>query len=75
MFIIKIRLLCKGICCKIRNKKDLRLAMNLSEEVAQPMSVVGSSNELFKRAVAQGHGDRDMASVYRIVNHSDLDHS
>lgn len=63
------------ICCKIRNKKDLRLAMSLSEEVAQPMSVVGSSNELFKRAVAQGHGDRDMASVYRIVNHSDLDHS
>jgi len=56
-------------------QKDLRLAMNLSEEVAQPMSVVGSSNELFKRAVAQGHGDRDMASVYRIVNHSDLDHS
>ena len=49
--------------------------MQLSEQVAQPLSVVASSNELFKRAVAEGHGDRDMASVYRIVNISDLDHS
>lgn len=56
-------------------QKDLRLAMKLSEDVAQPLSVVSASNELFKRAVAHGHGDRDMASVYRIVNHSNLDHS
>ena len=48
--------------------------MGLSEDVSQPLSVIGASNELFKRAVAEGYGERDMASVYRTVNHSPLDH-
>lgn len=56
-------------------QKDLRLAVGLSEDVAQPLSVIGASNELFKRAVAEGYGERDMASVYRTLNHSPLEHS
>ena len=55
-------------------QKDLRLAVSLSEDVSQPLSVIGASNELFKRAVAEGYGERDMASVYRSLNHSPLDH-
>ena len=55
-------------------QKDLRLAVGLSEDVSQPLSVIGASNELFKRAVAEGYGERDMASVYRSLNHSPLDH-
>ena len=32
------------------------------------MPVVGAANELYKRAKAAGLGDRDMASVYQVVN-------
>lgn len=49
-------------------QKDLRLALDLSESVSQSMPCISASNELYKRAMSASMGDRDMASVYRVVN-------
>merc|ERR1712130_878946 len=49
-------------------QKDMRLALELSDTVHQSMPCVSASNELYKRAMSANFGDRDMASVYRVVN-------
>ena len=49
-------------------QKDMRLALELSDSVHQSMPCVSASNELYKRAMSANFGDRDMASVYRVVN-------
>lgn len=45
-------------------QKDLRLALAMADSVAQPLPVAAAVNELYKRAKAQGEGERDMAAVY-----------
>nr|XP_039255840.1 glyoxylate/succinic semialdehyde reductase 1-like isoform X1 [Styela clava] len=49
-------------------QKDLRLGLQIGEELEQPLHIAGASNELYKRSKAMGYGDRDMACVYRAVN-------
>lgn len=49
-------------------QKDLRLGLQIGEELEQPLHIAGAANELFKRSKAMGYGDRDMACVYRAVN-------
>ncbi|MDD2581565.1 MAG: NAD(P)-dependent oxidoreductase [Desulfuromonadaceae bacterium] len=48
-------------------QKDLRLALQLAEEVGQPLFVTATVNELYKAALAQGLGDADFAAVNRVV--------
>lgn len=48
-------------------QKDLRLAQALGEEVNQPLPAAAAVNAIFKRACAAGHGDEDMAAIYRVV--------
>lgn len=45
-------------------QKDLRLALAMGESVGQPLPVAAAVNELYKRARAEGEGERDMAAVY-----------
>mgnify|MGYP003641137925 CR=1 FL=1 len=44
-------------------QKDMKLAVELGDELHQPLAVCSSANELFKRARAMGHGDEDFCSV------------
>ena len=48
-------------------QKDLRLALALGDELAQPLAVAAAANELLKRARAAGLGDRDFSAVHRVV--------
>ncbi|MDO6387688.1 NAD(P)-dependent oxidoreductase [Uliginosibacterium sp. 31-12] len=48
-------------------QKDLRLALALSEELGQSLQAASAANEVFKRANIAGHGDDDIAAVYRVV--------
>lgn len=49
-------------------QKDLRLALALSEELGQSLQSASAVNEIFKRASIAGHGDADIAAVYRVVH-------
>ncbi|XP_076810641.1 uncharacterized protein LOC143453254 isoform X2 [Clavelina lepadiformis] len=49
-------------------QKDMRLSLQMGEELEQPLHVAGAANELYKRTKAIGFGDRDMSCVYRAVN-------
>ncbi|CAG5105888.1 Oidioi.mRNA.OKI2018_I69.chr1.g2541.t1.cds [Oikopleura dioica] len=49
-------------------QKDLRLAVSLSDKVHQPISVIASANELYKRSMAANLGDSDMSAVYEVVH-------
>ncbi len=48
-------------------QKDLRLALLLGDELAQPLYTAGAANETFKRARAQGCADEDFSAVYKAV--------
>jgi len=48
-------------------QKDLRLALQLAEEVGQPLFATATINELYKKALAEGFGDADFAAVSRVI--------
>jgi 3-hydroxyisobutyrate dehydrogenase-like beta-hydroxyacid dehydrogenase len=48
-------------------QKDLRLALALGEEVVQPLHCASTVNETFKRAMAAGSADEDIAAVFRAI--------
>jgi len=48
-------------------QKDLRLALLLGDELAQPLYTAGAANETFKRAREQGCADEDFSAVYKAV--------
>ncbi|UBU10606.1 NAD(P)-dependent oxidoreductase [Nonomuraea gerenzanensis] len=49
----------------VRNaEKDTRLIREAGEGVGVRLDVVAAAGERFRRAVAQGHGDEDMAATY-----------
>lgn len=48
-------------------QKDLRLALRLAEEIAQPLFATATVNELYKSALAAGLGDSDFAAVSRVI--------
>jgi 3-hydroxyisobutyrate dehydrogenase-like beta-hydroxyacid dehydrogenase len=55
--------------CKLQTlQKDLRLAINMSDSVDQPLHVGAAVNELFKKAKAKGYGEYDIAAVYRAAD-------
>lgn len=49
-------------------QKDLRLAVDLGDNLGQPLHCTASVNEVFKRALAAGYGDEDIAAVYRVCS-------
>lgn len=51
-------------------QKDMRLAIALADELAQPMPVAASANELYKQARALGMADKDFCAVLMAL-HSD----
>lgn len=51
-------------------QKDLRLALQLAEEVGQPLFVTATINELYKKALAENHGDADFAAISRIIRNT-----
>lgn len=48
-------------------QKDLRLALALGDELHQPLAIAASVNETFKRAIAMGLAEADMAAVAQAV--------
>jgi len=48
-------------------QKDLRLAVALGDELAQPLPSAAAANETFKRARAAGLADADFAAVFQVV--------
>lgn len=51
-------------------QKDLRLALQLAEEVGQPLFVTATINELYKKALAENLGDADFAAVSRVIRNT-----
>ncbi len=47
-------------------QKDLRLAVALGDELAQPLPCAAAVNETFKRARAAGHSEEDFAAVFQV---------
>lgn len=48
-------------------QKDLRLALQLAEEIGQPLFATATVNELFKKALAEDLGDSDFAAVSLVI--------
>lgn len=48
-------------------QKDMRLALQLGDELAQALPVAAAANEAYKRARAAGQGDADFAAVYEAI--------
>ncbi|KAK9806870.1 hypothetical protein WJX72_005566 [[Myrmecia] bisecta] len=48
-------------------QKDLRLALELGQEVQQPLPVAAAANELYLQAQSAGHGDADFSAVLEAV--------
>lgn len=49
-------------------QKDLRLALELGEQVNQSLTVAHETNELFKEAMAQGLQDCDLIAVHPVIS-------
>lgn len=49
-------------------QKDLRLALNLGNQLGQALHTTASANELFKTALGMGLGDSDFAAVSRAID-------
>lgn len=45
-------------------QKDLRLALGMSESLDQPLPIVATINELFKRAKRAGYSEHDSSAIY-----------
>ena len=48
-------------------QKDLRLALQLGDELGQPLATAAAANEVFKQARRAGLADRDFSAVHRVV--------
>lgn len=48
-------------------QKDLRLALALGDDLAQPLPTAAAANEVFKQARGKGFGDEDFCAVARVV--------
>ncbi|MDD2310670.1 MAG: NAD(P)-dependent oxidoreductase [Desulfuromonadaceae bacterium] len=51
-------------------QKDLRLALQLAEDVGQPLFVTATINELYKKALAENLGEADFAAISRVIRNS-----
>ncbi|XP_013387400.1 glyoxylate/succinic semialdehyde reductase 1 isoform X2 [Lingula anatina] len=49
-------------------QKDMRLSLNLGDEVDQPLAVAAAANEMYKKAKARGYGTSDVAAVFRAAD-------
>jgi len=45
-------------------QKDLNMALNLGNQIEQPLPVTASANEVFKHAKRLGYGEHDASAVY-----------
>lgn len=48
-------------------QKDMRLALELGDQLAQPLPVAAAANEVMKAARASGHQDDDFSSVMAAI--------
>ena len=51
-------------------QKDLRLGLELAQSLGEDLPTIAASNEIYKKALSQGHGDEDMCAVYKAVSKS-----
>ncbi|XP_040566392.1 cytokine-like nuclear factor N-PAC isoform X1 [Lepeophtheirus salmonis] len=45
-------------------QKDLKLSLNMGDQLEQPLPLTASANEVFKHAKRLGYGDHDTSAVY-----------
>jgi 3-hydroxyisobutyrate dehydrogenase-like beta-hydroxyacid dehydrogenase len=50
-------------------QKDLRLALELGEELGVELRTVELAQEMLTKAVEMGWGDEDFAVLFRVVEH------
>ena len=48
-------------------QKDMRLAVQLADELGRELPVASAANEMYKRARRDGHDDEDFAAVLHAV--------
>jgi len=48
-------------------QKDMRLAVQLADELGRELPVAAAANEMYKRARRDGHDDEDFAAVLHAV--------
>ncbi|ALC14996.1 3-hydroxyisobutyrate dehydrogenase/ beta-hydroxyacid dehydrogenase [Desulfuromonas soudanensis] len=48
-------------------QKDLRLALALGDELAQPLHCAAAANEAFKRARARGWSEADFSALFEVI--------
>ncbi|RPJ19860.1 MAG: NAD(P)-dependent oxidoreductase, partial [Chloroflexi bacterium] len=48
-------------------QKDLRLALELGEELGMSLRTAELANELLEKAIEMGYGDEDFAVLFRVV--------
>jgi 3-hydroxyisobutyrate dehydrogenase len=45
-------------------QKDLKLTLNMADQLEQPLPLTASANEVFKHAKRLGYGEHDTSAVY-----------
>ena len=45
-------------------QKDLKLTLNMGDQLEQPLPLTASANEVFKHAKRLGYGEHDTSAVY-----------
>merc|ERR1712179_805007 len=45
-------------------QKDLKLSLNMGDQLEQPLPLTASANEVFKHAKRLGYGEHDVSAVY-----------
>lgn len=50
-------------------QKDMNLALNLSDQMKQPLLMAATANEVYKHARRLGYDGRDAACIYRRIRH------
>ena len=45
-------------------QKDLKLALNLGDQLEQPLPVTAAANEVFKHTKRFGYADHDVSAIY-----------
>ena len=52
--------------------QDLRLAVELGAHTSQELPIATAANEVFKKAIGAGLGDKDFSAVYQVVRNGNV---
>ena len=50
-------------------QKDLRLTLDVADQIKQPLPMAANANEIFKQAIRNGFGNKDASAIYEYIRH------